>query len=133
VKRALRGVALLALVSGVAGCGSHSAATKLTIEAFDNSGTRVYRLECEPAGGTVRHPETMCGALRRQPDLRARGGYSHCGPGPHGVAESIRVTGSYRGTPVRSAFQGACPEGNDGFGAWSDLLYDAGPGSPQSQ
>jgi hypothetical protein len=132
VRLKLHGVALLALTATA--CGGHSAATTLTIEVTDNAGTRAYRLGCEPGGGTVHNPTAMCEALRQQPTMRTRGGYSHCGPGVgSGVAESIRVTGSYRGKPVHSSFQGACPEGNDGFGEWSDLLYDAGPGSPQSQ
>ena len=128
----LHGVALLALTASA--CGGHAGATKLTIEVTDNSGVRAYGLECGPAGGTARNSTAMCEALRRQPDMRARGGYSHCGPGANVRAvDRIRVTGSYRGQPVHSAFQGGCPEGSDGFGEWSDLLYDAGPGSPQSQ
>lgn len=131
MKRALRGVALLALVSAVAGCGGgHSAPTKLTIEVTDNSGVRAYRLECGPAGGTARNARAMCKALRRQPDMLVKGRYSICGPGVT-PGESIDVSGSDRGKRVRASFVDVCWVGNDGFGEWSDLLYDAGPGSPK--
>jgi hypothetical protein len=135
VTRRLHGVALIVLTAAAAACGgAGTATTKLTIEVSDDSGVRSYRLECEPAGGTARNAPAMCKALRRQPDMRARARYITCGPGadPRAV-EMIRVTGSYRGTPVHSSFQGVCVADNDGYGEWSDLLYDAGPGSPQSR
>ncbi len=133
MRRALRGVALLALVSAVAGCGGggHAAATKLKIERADRSGVRAYRLTCDPAGGTAPHPVAICAELRREPKLLVGGpAFDHsC---PSGAYESFRVSGSYRGYAIEATFPpstcGWVPGQGDAADSWSQLLDDAGAG-----
>src|SRR4051812_44400449 len=91
VKRMLPGVALLAIV---AGCGSQASSTRLTVQVSDSAGTRVYRLQCDPAKGTARNPEAMCAALRQQPDMLSAPRSIVCGPGG-APTERIRVNGSF--------------------------------------
>src|SRR6476469_1591349 len=118
----LLGVALLAAM--LAGCGGHASSTRLKIEVADGAGARVYRLQCEPAKGTARNPEAMCAALRRQPDMLSTPSSIVCGPSG-APTERIRVSGSFRGKPVRVEFADACIAGGDGVGAWIDVLEGA--------
>lgn len=123
MKLLLPGVGLLLAATA---CGGRPAATTLKIEISGGSGARTYRLTCDPAGG-MRHAATTCAALRRQPDMLVERGALLCGPGAAG-GDRIRVTGLDHGRPVHAAFQNVCSGGGEGFGAWTDVLEDAGPG-----
>jgi hypothetical protein len=127
VKLVLGGVALLALAAGCS--GGRSATTRLTIRVNDAQSARVFELECDPVGGSMRNAAAACRALRRQPRMLRPPELVVCGPGATSK-NRIRVTGTDRGKSVSAEFSGACSSSGDGFGAWDDVLYRAGPGSP---
>ena len=120
-------VALIA-AAVLAGCGGNGPATRLTIrvtDVTDPSSPRTYRLECGPSAGTARNARAMCKALRRQPDMLETPQRVFCGPNAS-PRTTVKVSGLYRGTRVQAEFQDACRTGgNDGFGAWIDVLEAA--------
>ena len=96
--------AAVALASGSAG-----AQTDLRITAWprgpENGNARVWRLRCEPAGGTLPRPAAACRRLARVPRPFA--------PVPDGMActqvfggpQIARVVGVYRGRRVWVTFR----------------------------
>ena len=119
---------VVVLAAFAVGCDGHVAATKLRVAVQDSQGTRVYRLECDPAGGTMRHAAAVCSELRREPGLLESPSLVLCGPGAVSK-RGIRVTGIDRGKSVHVEFSGVCSSSGNGFGAWDDALQDAGPGT----
>jgi hypothetical protein len=136
VKTLFAGVALVALAAATAGCGGHSAPTRLKIEVADRLGTHAYRLECQPPGGNAPHPPALCAELRREPKLVVGGpglalSCPGLGPGP-AADETFRVSGTYRGHAVDATSSTGCgywvPGQDDGDSEWSYLMDDRGDG-----
>jgi hypothetical protein len=123
------GIALLALL--VSGCGSSHPGARLLIA----TGGRVYRLQCDPAGGTAPRPERICAELRRSPNLLV-GGPAIDHSCPPAAYTTFRIAGTYRGHRVDAIFPpSSCawvPGQGDGAGEWTYLMHGAGTGEPES-
>jgi hypothetical protein len=132
VKLWLGAVTVAALV--VAGCGTSPPSTRLRIEVGDGGGARSYELTCDPDGGTLRQPDAICRALRRNPSLLVGGrGLDHTCPGP---TPAYRVSGSYRGYSVDAILGtpscGWVPGQGDAYDQWVSLLTHRGRGVAES-
>jgi len=100
--------ALMLAASGCAG-GSGSAATALKVAFGPDDGSRglvVFRLRCDPPGGSIPTPATVCARIASRPRLVTPPPSNvTCSPGIGQWA--VTITGSYRGQAVRMRF-GAC-------------------------
>jgi len=90
------------------------------IELGTMAGSFGYELRCDPAGGTVPHPDRICAAIARHPALL----YSFPGPDhscPAG-GPAVSIAGSWHGKPLHSTFS-VCTGGQEQqAGAWAGLL-----------
>lgn len=121
-------IVLVLLAVLAAGCGGHSAVTRLTIQSGDSA----YDLSCDPPRGTVADPPAVCHALAREPELLVGGpGIEHsCPQAPS--QKVVGVRGQYRGYDVAAVFTddscGWTPGQNGAHAEWLFLLHGSGPG-----
>jgi hypothetical protein len=121
--------AAAALLALAAGCGGHSAKTRLTIQ----QGQTAYDLRCDPPAGTVADAAAVCRALAREPELLVDGpGIEHSCPEQPVQPKIVGVRGQYRGYNVRAVFAdttcGWVPGQGGALAEWTFLLHGSGPG-----
>jgi hypothetical protein len=119
------GPAALTMAAFVASsCGAHAPSTRLRAAVWDGQSGRAYALRCDPAGGTAPHPQLICVALRRHPNLLVGGpGLDH----PCPSSQAVRVNGTYRGYRIDATFSPCVSvPGQSGRGLrWDELLAGA--------
>ena len=115
------------LVLVVSGCGgSGSTSLRVAFGPADGSkGLVVFKLQCDPPGGTIPDPAAACSTIESQVRLVIpRPSNSTCSP-PIGLW-AVTITGTYRGKTVRQYF-GSCS--NEVF-AWMRIArYKPCPGN----
>jgi hypothetical protein len=116
----LRPILALAILAVVAACGGKDE-TQLTIQISNAYGEQTYELTCDPPGGNVADPRTLCEQLGADSDviLFARPDNRTCLGGPS--TPHIHVAGRFQGRAVDTSETDLCEGNLKAHWVWSSL------------